>query len=82
MPTIVATLRQDENGPHGLPVGPRLPQFRSFVVDSRRPYIFELVHPQVGAKAPEIVGKDVNGKSLKMSQFAGQVVVLGFWGFW
>ena len=45
-------------------------------------YIFEIEHLQVGMKAPDIVGKDAAEKEIKLSQFAGQVVVLDFWGFW
>jgi hypothetical protein len=45
-------------------------------------YIFELDHLQVGMKAPEIVGTNLDGEDVKLSQFEGQVVVLDFWGFW
>ena len=33
-------------------------------------------------KAPEIVGHDVYGKPMKLSDFAGRVVVIDFWGDW
>jgi len=33
-------------------------------------------------KAPDIEGTDANGKSVRISQFRGKVVVLDFWGFW
>jgi hypothetical protein len=36
----------------------------------------------VGSTAPEIKGKDANGKPLKLSDFRGKVVVLDFWGDW
>lgn len=45
-------------------------------------YIYELEHLQLGMKAPEILGRDVESKEIKLSQFKGQVVVLDFWGFW
>lgn len=45
-------------------------------------YIYEIEHLQIGMQAPEIVGTDVNGKKIKLSQLRGQVVVLDFWGFW
>lgn len=45
-------------------------------------YIYEIENLQIGMKAPEIVGVDVNEKEIKLSQFRGQVVVLDFWGFW
>lgn len=36
---------------------------------------------RVGKPAPEIVGKDVDGKELKLSGFRGKVVLLDFWAF-
>lgn len=45
-------------------------------------YIYEIENLQIGMVAPEIVGKDVGGKEIKLSHFRGQVVVLDFWGFW
>jgi hypothetical protein len=45
-------------------------------------YIYEIERLQIGMKAPEIVGTDVNGQEIRLSQFRGQVVVLNFWGHW
>lgn len=36
----------------------------------------------IGRKAPEIVGKDVDGNEFKLSDHAGKVVVLDFWADW
>jgi cytochrome oxidase Cu insertion factor (SCO1/SenC/PrrC family) len=36
----------------------------------------------VGKTAPEITGKDLDGKPMKLSEFRGKVVVLDFWGHW
>jgi peroxiredoxin len=36
----------------------------------------------IGNRAPEISGKDTNGKTFKLSEYKGKVVVLDFWGFW
>ena len=36
----------------------------------------------VGQTAPEISGKDLDGKPMKLSEFRGKVVVLDFWGHW
>jgi hypothetical protein len=36
----------------------------------------------IGKVAPEIEGEDVNGKSFKLSDYRGKVVVLDFWGDW
>ena len=44
--------------------------------------LFEVNNLQVGLKAPDIEGTDANGKSVRISQFRGKVVVLDFWGFW
>ena len=38
--------------------------------------------PAVGERAPEIVGVDVDGNKMKLSDYLGQVVVLDFWGDW
>jgi peroxiredoxin len=32
--------------------------------------------------APEIEGEDINGKSFKLRDYRGKVVVLDFWGHW
>lgn len=36
----------------------------------------------VGAVAPDIAGKDLDGVAFKLSDYRGKVVVLDFWGFW
>ena len=36
----------------------------------------------VGQKAPEIIGTDVDGNEMKLSDYIGKVVVLDFWGDW
>jgi hypothetical protein len=36
----------------------------------------------VGKKAPEIVGRDLDGKPMRLSDHLGKVVVLDFWGDW
>jgi len=43
---------------------------------------FAFENLNIGQAAPEIVGQDVDGNALKLSDFAGRVVVLDFWGFW
>jgi peroxiredoxin len=37
---------------------------------------------EIGNRAPEITGKDTTGKTFKLSEYKGKVVVLDFWGFW
>jgi hypothetical protein len=38
--------------------------------------------PSVDRPAPEIIGKDLDGKPMKLSDFRGKVVMLDFWGDW
>jgi hypothetical protein len=35
-----------------------------------------------GDVAPEIVGKDVHGKAMKLSDFRNKIVVIDFFGDW
>ena len=37
---------------------------------------------EIGQVAPEIQGRDLENKPMKLSEFRGKVVVLDFWGFW
>jgi hypothetical protein len=43
---------------------------------------FHMGKSAVGRAAPEIVGKDLDGKPMKLSDFRGEVVMLDFWGDW
>lgn len=45
-------------------------------------HLFELRNLLVGKKAPDIQGMDVFGKQFKLSDFAGKVIMLDFFGFW
>jgi thiol-disulfide isomerase/thioredoxin len=44
--------------------------------------LFELRFLSVGSPAPHVIGEDLDGKSMKLSDFQGNVVVLVFWGTW
>jgi len=44
--------------------------------------LFEMQHLAVGMEAPEIAGEDIDGKSFKLSEYRGKVVLLDFWGNW
>lgn len=44
--------------------------------------LFEMRYLQPGKAAPDIVGEDIDGKPMKLSDFRGKVVLLDFWGFW
>ena len=49
-------------------------------VDLDAKYAADLLKP--GTPAPEFVLNDINGNSVKMSQFRGKTVVLIFWASW
>lgn len=38
--------------------------------------------PQIGQPAPEIVGVDLEGEPMKLSDFRGKVVAVSFWANW
>jgi thiol-disulfide isomerase/thioredoxin len=42
----------------------------------------DMLNLAVGQQAPEIEGKDLDGKPLKLSDYKGKVVLLVFWGSW
>jgi len=44
--------------------------------------LFALRHLSVGRTAPEITGKDIAGKPMKLSDYRGKIVMLDFWGDW
>jgi thiol-disulfide isomerase/thioredoxin len=44
--------------------------------------LFEIDHLAVGKLAPDIAGKDLDGRPLRLSDYRGKVVVLKFWATW
>ena len=42
--------------------------------------LFEINNLSIGKVAPDIEGEDLDGKSFKLSDYRGKVVVLDFWG--
>ncbi len=54
----------------------------SVLAEYARPLIFELEHLTVGKPAPEIMGTDVAGKSFKLSDYRGKVLVVDFFADW
>jgi peroxiredoxin len=55
-------------------------EFRSglSILECAKTEAYEMRHLAVGKKAPEIVGEDLDGKPLKLSDYRGNVVVLEF----
>jgi tetratricopeptide (TPR) repeat protein len=44
--------------------------------------LFEIRNLAIGKTAPDIVADDLDGKSFKLSEYRGKVVVIDFWGNW
>jgi hypothetical protein len=44
--------------------------------------LFEMHNLAIGKVAPDIEGKDIDGKKFKLSDYRGKVVVIDFWGDW
>lgn len=55
---------------------------RGTLGDQAKANLFEMENLAVGKAAPDIEGKDQDGKPMKLSDFRGKVVVLDFWGDW
>jgi hypothetical protein len=56
--------------------------FRGTLGEAAKANLHEIRDLAVGKVAPEIEGVDVDGKTMKLSQYRGKVVVLDFWGDW
>ena len=56
--------------------------YRGTLADAARGQLFEMRNLAIGKLAPEIKGEDVDGKSFKLSDYRGKVVVIDFWGDW
>ncbi|MGC6488401.1 MAG: peroxiredoxin family protein [Planctomycetota bacterium] len=55
---------------------------RKTVGEAAASALFELRHLTIGKVAPDIVGEDLDGTPMKLSDYRGKVVVLDFWGDW
>jgi hypothetical protein len=56
--------------------------FGQTIKELAEPELFEIRHLAIGKPAPEIEGEDIDGKTFKLSEYKGKVVVLDFWGHW
>jgi hypothetical protein len=52
------------------------------VAGKARGELFEIRHLALGKAAPDIRGKDSDGREFKLSDYRGKVVVLDFWAEW
>ncbi len=51
----------------------------SRIASRAKRYVFEIDHLQVGMTAPDFAGRDADGRTLRLSDFRGKVVVVYFW---
>jgi hypothetical protein len=65
-----------------VPARPGKPETGEKVADAAKKDLYEIRFLSIGKKAPEITGQDVDGKSFKLSDYQGKVVLLDFWGHW
>ena len=63
----------------GLLAGPERPRQRRATIGEIARRLMSHFPAKVGAPAPEIDGEDLDGKPMKLSDYRGKVVVLGFW---
>lgn len=56
--------------------------FRGTLGDKAKKQLYELRFLSKGKTAPEVEGEDLDGKSFKLSDYRGKVVLLDFWGNW
>lgn len=55
---------------------------RKTLGDAAKGAIFELRNLSIGKVAPDIIGEDLDGTPMKLSDYRGKVVVIDFWGDW
>jgi hypothetical protein len=56
--------------------------YQGTLADAAKGELFEIRFLAIGKVAPDIEGEDIDGKSLKLSDYRGKVVLLDFWGNW
>lgn len=56
--------------------------YRGTMGEAAEGNLFELQRLAIGKVAPDIVGEDIDGVPMKLSDYRGKVVVIDFWGDW
>jgi thiol-disulfide isomerase/thioredoxin len=64
------------------PAGPGLRNPKATLGEQARLELAECRNLVPGTRAPEISGKDLEGRALKLSDYHGKVIVLTFWASW
>jgi hypothetical protein len=55
---------------------------KSTVGQRSGPLLFEMRNLAIGKVVPDIIGEDLDGKKLKLSDYRGKVVMLDWWATW
>jgi thiol-disulfide isomerase/thioredoxin len=58
------------------------PYFQTPMGELARGDLFKLKNLSIGKVAPEIIGDNLDGRSLRLSDFRGKVVAIVFWATW
>lgn len=61
---------------------PQVPYVGKPLVEWAKQDLFEIQHLETGCRSPVIDGRDSNGKSFRLSDYRGNVVVVTFWAAW
>ena len=61
---------------------PAVPRITGGVASATGTHVPAPPDPRIGRPAPEIVGEDIDGVPMRLSDYRGKVVVLDFWGHW
>jgi hypothetical protein len=59
-----------------------VPYRKTTYSDFVKQQLYMMEHLKVGAIAPDIEGKDLDGVAFKLSDYRGKAVMLDFWGYW
>lgn len=59
-----------------------VPGYRGMLSETAAAQLFELQNLAIGKVAPEIVGVDLDGREMRLSDYRGSVVMIHFWGSW
>ncbi len=80
----LASLREDALTQYSIAVDkyPKVRTYKGELFELAGREKFKIEHLSVGGIAPEIIGEDISGKEMKLSDFRGKVVLLDFWGDW
>ena len=57
-------------------------QVKATLGEEAKAELYELDHLSAGKVAPDVEGEDINGKTLKLRDYRGKIVMLSFWASW